>query len=291
MTFSICIPNYNYGRYLGATIASALEQTYGDLEVHVSDNDSTDDSLAVLEPIDDPRFSLRPQQLQRRLRPQPRSGGGRHQGRLDHPLVLGRPHEVRRAGDLPSDHRPGRRRRRPGGDLVHVRGHRRRTASPSGSTVRPTGAGGPTDIDTSLSTVIGATTYRMNPADVLRRSLTRMRNPVWFASTTYPRAIYDEIEGYRGQGLLQPGQGVPLASHRRRRLGGLHRQPPVLLPGPRLEPERPGGQQRRLEAAGRRVRALVQQRRARPAASRGDRPMSWRATSCARTSPSGPCWR
>src|SRR5215472_15490034 len=57
MKFSICIPNYNYGRYIGETITSALTQTYPDLEVHVADNNSTDDSLAVIEAIRDPRLS------------------------------------------------------------------------------------------------------------------------------------------------------------------------------------------------------------------------------------------
>jgi glycosyltransferase involved in cell wall biosynthesis len=46
-TVSFVIPNYNHARYLAAAIDSALAQTYGDVEVIVVDDGSTDDSRAV----------------------------------------------------------------------------------------------------------------------------------------------------------------------------------------------------------------------------------------------------
>lgn len=45
---SVVIPNYNYSRYVGGAIDSALAQTYPDLEVIVVDDGSTDVSLDVL---------------------------------------------------------------------------------------------------------------------------------------------------------------------------------------------------------------------------------------------------
>ena len=45
---SIIINNYNYGRYLGAAIESALGQTYARVEVVVVDDGSTDDSRVVI---------------------------------------------------------------------------------------------------------------------------------------------------------------------------------------------------------------------------------------------------
>lgn len=48
MTISVVIPNYNYARYVGAAVDSALEQTCAPHEVVVVDNGSTDDSLDVL---------------------------------------------------------------------------------------------------------------------------------------------------------------------------------------------------------------------------------------------------
>lgn len=45
---SIVIPNYNYGRFVGAAVESALAVDWPDVEVIVVDDGSTDDSLAVL---------------------------------------------------------------------------------------------------------------------------------------------------------------------------------------------------------------------------------------------------
>lgn len=45
---SIIINNYNYGRYLGAAIESALSQSHPGVEVVVVDDGSTDDSRAVI---------------------------------------------------------------------------------------------------------------------------------------------------------------------------------------------------------------------------------------------------
>ena len=46
---SICIPTYNYARYLPEAIESVLSQTFVDFELIVIDDHSTDDSLAVIE--------------------------------------------------------------------------------------------------------------------------------------------------------------------------------------------------------------------------------------------------
>ncbi len=45
---SICVRNYNYGRFVGESIESCLNQTYGRVEVVVVDDGSTDDSAEVL---------------------------------------------------------------------------------------------------------------------------------------------------------------------------------------------------------------------------------------------------
>jgi glycosyltransferase involved in cell wall biosynthesis len=56
--FSICIPNFNHGRYIGETIESVLRQTYGDFEVVVVDNASTDDSARVVRSFGSDRIRL-----------------------------------------------------------------------------------------------------------------------------------------------------------------------------------------------------------------------------------------
>jgi glycosyltransferase involved in cell wall biosynthesis len=56
--FSICIPNYNYGRYISDTIQSVMDQTFQDFEVVVVDNASTDDSVARVEAFGSDRIRL-----------------------------------------------------------------------------------------------------------------------------------------------------------------------------------------------------------------------------------------
>lgn len=46
--FSICIPNYNYSKYIGNCIESVLAQTYDDFEIVIVDNASTDESWNVI---------------------------------------------------------------------------------------------------------------------------------------------------------------------------------------------------------------------------------------------------
>ena len=53
MLVSVLINNYNYGRYLGEAIDSALGQTYPHVEVVVVDDGSTDDSREVITGYED----------------------------------------------------------------------------------------------------------------------------------------------------------------------------------------------------------------------------------------------
>ena len=46
---SIIISNYNYARFLRPCIDSALEQDYGDVEVVIVDDESTDDSVEIID--------------------------------------------------------------------------------------------------------------------------------------------------------------------------------------------------------------------------------------------------
>jgi glycosyltransferase involved in cell wall biosynthesis len=50
---SIIIPNYNYGRFIGEAIDSALAQTHAPVEVIVVDDGSTDESRTVIESYGD----------------------------------------------------------------------------------------------------------------------------------------------------------------------------------------------------------------------------------------------
>jgi len=55
---TIAITSYNYASTIGEAVASALAQTYRNLDVVVLDNASTDDSVAVVGAIRDERLRL-----------------------------------------------------------------------------------------------------------------------------------------------------------------------------------------------------------------------------------------
>jgi glycosyltransferase involved in cell wall biosynthesis len=55
---SICIPAYQAGRFIRSTLESVLAQTFGDFEVVVLDNASTDDTAVIVASFADPRIRL-----------------------------------------------------------------------------------------------------------------------------------------------------------------------------------------------------------------------------------------
>ena len=56
--FTICIPCFNHGQYIGATIQSVLDQDFEDFEIMVADNASTDNSRHVIKSFKDSRIRL-----------------------------------------------------------------------------------------------------------------------------------------------------------------------------------------------------------------------------------------
>jgi glycosyltransferase involved in cell wall biosynthesis len=55
---SICIPTYNAALTIRESLESILNQTYANILVHVSDNASSDDTLKIIESIQDPRLII-----------------------------------------------------------------------------------------------------------------------------------------------------------------------------------------------------------------------------------------
>jgi glycosyltransferase involved in cell wall biosynthesis len=204
MKFSVCIPNYNYGKFLGRTIQSVLDQTYADFEILISDNHSTDESVAVVRGFADPRIQatvnrcnvgfaanldraargatgdfllllssddvMRPDALATYARALSALGG-----RADE-TVLCSSCDAIDENDRVTDHL----------DL------------PRGAIWRES------DRDVELSSALDVPAYRIVAAQLLRRSVPRMQNPLFFCATAYPRRLYETIEGYGGNRLIGP---------------------------------------------------------------------------------------
>src|SRR5262245_48928286 len=56
--FSIVVPTYNRERIICRCVDSCLQQSFGDFELVVIDDHSTDGTLAALERYDDPRLRI-----------------------------------------------------------------------------------------------------------------------------------------------------------------------------------------------------------------------------------------
>ena len=53
---SVCMPNYNYGNYIGKSIQSVLDQTFKDFELIIVDDASTDNSISEIKKFSDNRI-------------------------------------------------------------------------------------------------------------------------------------------------------------------------------------------------------------------------------------------
>lgn len=203
MKFSICIPNYNYEKYIGRTVRSALDQTYGDFEVLVSDNASTDRSVEVVKEANDARVQVGVNQCNVGFA-----------GNLDRAarLATGQRMILLSSDDLMRPDALAAYR-----SLYDALGDKaEKSVATSATDVidendRITGRTGPdealwkaTDRVPQLEQVMGCPVYGVPGGELLRRCLVSMKSPFNFASTVYPRPLYQAIEGYGGGRLINP---------------------------------------------------------------------------------------
>jgi glycosyltransferase involved in cell wall biosynthesis len=199
--FSICIPNYNYAHYLGETLQSVLDQEFGDLEVLISDNLSTDDSVEVARAVADDRVSITVNRCN--------VGFARNLDRAaqhatgDYLLMLSSDDLMYRQALGCYD------------QLFSAVGNQAVAISATSDLIddqgRIIGEVGPdkliwrnAPLDDRLSDRVGRPVRTLPATEVLRRSLRTMRNPFSFLSTAYPRVSYEQVEGYGGGRLINP---------------------------------------------------------------------------------------
>jgi len=200
---SVMIPNYNYGRYIVETIRSVLDQAGSGVEIVVADNASTDDSVARVRALDDPRVRIEVNACNLGFAPN-----------LERVAAMAR---SRRMLLLSSDDRmqPGTidvytRMARALGDraeravwacsawAIDADGNRFGRRDPDAKLWR-NGRDEP-----ELSRAVGHRVRSMTTQELLQRSLELLRAPLPFVSTCYPRTLHDQAGGYSGGRLVNP---------------------------------------------------------------------------------------
>lgn len=203
MKYSICIPNYNYERYLGRTISSVLSQTYPEFEILVSDNSSTDGSVELVRKIGDPRIKLAVNRCNvgfaANLDRAARLASGER-------MIMLSSDDLMRPEALATYQRL----------YEHLGAAGERVIVSSGWDVidgqdNLTGQTGPdrtlwfdADRDEALGQLLGGPVYSVPAAELLKRCLGSLRTPFNFAATVYSAALYREVEGYGAGRLFNP---------------------------------------------------------------------------------------
>lgn len=203
MKFSICIPNYNYEKYIGRTIQSVLGQSHTDLEVLVSDNASTDRSVEVVESVSDDR-----------VRMNVNACNVGFAGNLDRAARMA-------SGDimimLSSDDMLRDEALAAYDSFYQSLGSRSEGAvvcstfdmiDPDDDIIGRVGPNSllwkESDRAADLEETLGFPVYRVEASELLRRCLMTMKNPFNFAATCYPRRLYERLEGYGGGRMMNP---------------------------------------------------------------------------------------
>ncbi|MFS0738531.1 glycosyltransferase family 2 protein [Sphingomonas sp. 1P06PA] len=203
MKFSICIPNYNYERYIGAAIQSVFDQTHRDFEICVADNASTDRSVEIVKGFDPSRIKLRIN----------RCNVG-FAGNLDKAasladgdrMILLSSDDLLMPDALASYAAVDAAMGDAGSRAIlnstchvidsdgNVTGHEPLVRKMLGGAVR----------DEALTKVAGADVLRIDAGRLLSNSLALLRTPLKFLTTCYPRTIYEAVEGYANGRLINP---------------------------------------------------------------------------------------
>ena len=194
--FSVCIPNFNYGRYLGETIQSVLDQTFSSFEILVSDNASTDNSVEVIESFDDDRIHLVRNRYNIGFAPNLQRATEPARGKF---MILLSSDDLMRPDALACYY-----------EILKNQGEREEHTVLTSSTDVIDSNGALTMVSykppgQTLRTFVGMNrigelkfdgTELMRGKDVLRQGILQCRSVGGFASMAYPRKLWEAVEGY-----------------------------------------------------------------------------------------------
>ena len=202
--FSVCIPNYNYSKYIVETINSLLNQTFKDIEICISDNASTDNSVEIIKnyisrnnfiKLNVNRCNIGFYENLKRVA---------NMASNDWMLMLSSDDiAYKNTFEIYSkiiDHIPNANRSIicSLADCIDSNSNIINTNKINNSLFKDA------KIDEELSRNLCINVYKINAKTLLKKSLLELRNPLHFTTTTYPRSMHDEIEGYSWGGLMGP---------------------------------------------------------------------------------------
>ncbi len=204
MKFSVCIPNYNYERYLGRTIQSVLDQKHCDFEILVSDNASTDQSVEIVRQFADSRIRLGINRCNVGF-----AGNLDRAARLacGERLVMLSSDDLMRPDALAS-YQALFDKLGPAGEnavvsaAVDVIDGDDKTIGRVGLPKNDVWT--ERDRAPEFDATVDGPVYRVAARELLRRCLLAMQNPFQFAATVYSRPLYEAVEGYGGNRLMNP---------------------------------------------------------------------------------------
>ena len=204
---SFCIPNFNYGNYIDATLNSLSQQNDKDFEVVISDNCSTDNSIEVIKKWESNFKYFRYTQNKVNI------GFG---GNLDKASKLATGiyivmlssddlveadavFEYKKFIKIVEDKNPNEK---------FFFGGQPKMIDSEGQFIQNMNKGNQlwfeTDIDKSLSDDMGFKVYKVPSHEMLRRCLINFKTPLHFITVCYQHASYLAVEGYGGARLYNP---------------------------------------------------------------------------------------
>lgn len=203
MKFSVCIPNYNYEKYVGRTIESVFAQSYKNFEILVSDNASTDDSRDVISNFKDERLRLSVNACNVGFAANLEKAAQMASGDF---FIMLSSDDLMRSDALETYQK-----------LFTELGESALSAIVSSTMDEIDSDDNITGLHAAdrelwkeservdeLEKIVGAPVYRVAANVLLKRCLLTMKNPFNFAATCYSRGLYKKIEGYIGGRLINP---------------------------------------------------------------------------------------
>jgi GT2 family glycosyltransferase len=195
--FSVCIPCFNHGKYIGETIRSVLEQDFDKFEIVISDNCSTDDSRDVVRSFGDKRIRLFENRYNIGFAPNLQRVTREARG---HFLILLSSDDLMRPGALRQYARIFRDQGARAestvvtsacdvidevGRVTHVK-------------YRPSGSYGLLQVpaDRAPALRFDGTMESVRGLEVLRQTILKVIAPGVFCTTAYPRVMWERVEGY-----------------------------------------------------------------------------------------------